>query len=124
VSGGDDRCTLCGRRKATTTWGAPVCQPCSDGLDSIHEELVEMERNDPVLAALGRDVEEACRSMWPYLAPLRPMGFLEVRARIDAMRHDLKRQGVHVGLSISNNAPALCVTCRKLWPCPTAKGSR
>lgn len=55
------KCTLCGQRKATTRWGAPVCQPCYDGLEATQSDLEAMEADDPTLKAAGERVEQAVR---------------------------------------------------------------
>lgn len=52
-------CTMCEMEPATTRWGLPVCQSCHDGLNETQAWLAEEEANDPVLADLGRKVEES-----------------------------------------------------------------
>lgn len=54
-------CTMCDERPATTTYGAPVCQPCHAGLVGLDVDLKRMEADDPHLAELGRRVDDAAR---------------------------------------------------------------
>lgn len=57
----DDLCTMCEAAPATTIWGFPVCQMCSDALDSTQAVLKEMEAEHPHLAELGQRVESSFR---------------------------------------------------------------
>lgn len=41
--------------------GAPVCQPCYDGLEATQSDLEAMEADDPTLKAAGERVEQAVR---------------------------------------------------------------
>lgn len=51
-------CFSCHAAPATTTWGFPVCQDCSDSLDSLHAELQQMEKDDPVLGAIAERIDD------------------------------------------------------------------
>ncbi len=46
-------CQMCEDETATTTWGAPVCEYCSNMLDEVDGELQAMEAADPELKKLG-----------------------------------------------------------------------
>jgi hypothetical protein len=59
-------CTMCEQAPATTTWFAPVCQPCADMLGSLDADLKEMEAADPALAEMGRRVEESARRVFDW----------------------------------------------------------
>lgn len=57
------QCSMCEQAWATTTWGFPVCQPCSDWLDRLHAELQAMPDPGvgPVLGGPSASYRERAR---------------------------------------------------------------